>query len=141
MNNPLRMHRFLKHPLSLLVVTAIAVSACSHTRTHEQEDKGTATAPAGMATDARWRSHAEYSFPEGTNRITPGDADKASEIASYMLSNPTLRICLDGADPRRVGVVRDALIAAGVSPASIRIDPLGDPERRREDRVAVLVGN
>jgi hypothetical protein len=65
----------------------------------------------------------------------------AGEIASYMGQDSSRLIGLDGFNDESVVAVRDALLAAGVPAARIRIGGFGDPQFRREGRVAVLFRN
>jgi hypothetical protein len=88
-----------------------------------------------------WNSYWDYTFNTNSNEILRSDSGKASDIAIYMDKNPSLRIGLDGSNTRRVGVVRDALIVAGVPASKIQTGDFGDPQLRRDGRVAVLVSN
>jgi outer membrane protein OmpA-like peptidoglycan-associated protein len=94
-----------------------------------------------MAGNAAWNSQWYYSFDDNSNEIQRSDRSKASDIAGYMDRNPSLRIGLDGASARRVGVVRDALIVAGVPASRIESGSYGDSQVRRDGRVTVLVSN
>jgi len=88
-----------------------------------------------------WNSYWEYTFNTNSNEILRSDGSKAKEIANYMDQNRSFRIGLDGSNTRRVGVVRDALIVAGVPASKIQTGVFADPQLRRDGRVAVLVGN
>jgi hypothetical protein len=69
------------------------------------------------------------------------DGNKAREIANYMDRNPSSRVGIDGPNELRVGNVREALIEAGVPPYKIQTGAFGDPQLRRDGRVAVLFSN
>jgi Collagen triple helix repeat (20 copies) len=88
-----------------------------------------------------WKSYWDYTFNANSNEIVRSDSTKAKEIANYMDQNRSLRIGLDGSNERRVGVVRDALIKAGVPASKIQTGVFVDPQLRRDDRVAVLVSS
>jgi outer membrane protein OmpA-like peptidoglycan-associated protein len=88
-----------------------------------------------------WSSYSDYTFNANSNEILRSDSNKARDIASYIDKNPSLRIGLDGANAQRVGVVRDALIVAGVPASKIQSGAFGDSQLRRDGRVGVLVTN
>jgi outer membrane protein OmpA-like peptidoglycan-associated protein len=94
-----------------------------------------------MAGNSGWSSYRDYTFNGNSDAILRSDSGKARDIAYYMDQNPSYRIGLDGANEGRVGVVRDALIVAGVPAAKIQTGAFGDPQLRRDGRVAVLVSN
>ncbi|MCX7013282.1 MAG: OmpA family protein, partial [Candidatus Sumerlaeota bacterium] len=84
--------------------------------------------------------------------ILPSDRTKVSAIAEYMRNNPSLRIGIDGSvDPRgddsrdldlrnrRINAVGQALRQAGVPAQKLGTGMIGDPQLRREGRVAVLI--
>ena len=80
-------------------------------------------------------------FREKELVIATHNAGKAREIADYLNQNPSARVAIDGSRERRVNNVRDALIGAGVPPYKIQTGAFGDPQLRRDSRVAVLVSN
>jgi len=88
-----------------------------------------------------WSSYADFTFGGNNNDFVRSDRNKAREIASYMEQNPSQRIALDSSNANRVGVVRTALIDAGVPANRIDIGAFGDPQYRRDGRVEVLVSN
>jgi hypothetical protein len=51
-----------------------------------------------------------------------------------------VRVGIDGSNERRVVVVRDALIKAGVPSSKIQTGAFDNPQLRRDGRVAVVVG-
>lgn len=91
--------------------------------------------------NARWSSYRDYSFNVNSNDILRDDGSKAREIADYLNQNPSARVAIDGSRERRVNNVRDALIDAGVPAYKIQTGAFGDPQLRRDSRVAVLVSN
>jgi outer membrane protein OmpA-like peptidoglycan-associated protein len=102
---------------------------------------GPTGAQGPMAGNSGWSAYRDYSFNANSNEILGSDSSKAKEIANYMDRNPSHRIGIDGSNERRVVVVRDALIVAGVPAAKIQTGAFGDPQLRRDGRVGVLVGN
>jgi outer membrane protein OmpA-like peptidoglycan-associated protein len=94
-----------------------------------------------MAGDGGWDWYRDYTFNINSNDILRSDANKAREIADYMNRNPSFRVGIDGANARRVGNVRNALINAGVPAYKIQTGAFGDPQLRRDSRVAVLVSS
>jgi outer membrane protein OmpA-like peptidoglycan-associated protein len=94
-----------------------------------------------MAGNARWSYYRDYTFNPNSNEILRSDSGKAKEIANWMDQNPSRQIGLDGSNERRVVVVRDALIVAGVPASKIQTGAFGDPQLRRDGRVGVLVSN
>ena len=94
-----------------------------------------------MVGNGSWNAYRDYTFNTNSNEILRSDSGKAREIASYMDQNPSRRVGIDGSNERRVGVVRDALMVAGVPASKIQTGAFGDPQLRRDGRVAVLVSN
>jgi len=94
-----------------------------------------------MAQGGSWNSYRDYDFNFNSDDIMSSDSNKAREVADYMNQNPSLRVGIDGSNQRRVGNVRTALIEAGVPAYKIQTGAFGDPQQRRNSRVAVLVGN
>jgi outer membrane protein OmpA-like peptidoglycan-associated protein len=94
-----------------------------------------------MAGKAAWSYYRDYTFNPNSNEILGSDSNKAKEIANWMGQNPSRQIGLDGSNERRVVVVRDALIVAGVPASKIQTGAFGDPQLRRDGRVGVLVSN
>jgi outer membrane protein OmpA-like peptidoglycan-associated protein len=100
----------------------------------------------------RWTSYRDFWFEFNSAEIQGSEQDKLTTIATYMQKNPSLQLGIDGSmnargtDPRdqnlsdrRVSAVRDALVAAGVSNAQIRMGAFGDPNLRQDRRVEVLI--
>jgi peptidoglycan-associated lipoprotein len=84
--------------------------------------------------------------------IQPAGRATFTEIAAYMVKNPSLKLGIDGSmdprgtDPRdsaladrRVRAVQDGLMGAGVPASQIQVGAFGDPQLRRDRRVEVLV--
>jgi outer membrane protein OmpA-like peptidoglycan-associated protein len=94
-----------------------------------------------MAAGGSWSPYRDYTFNTGSDAILASDGNKAWEIARYMNQNPSYRVAVDGPNGRRTSNVRDALIQAGVSAEKIQVGSFGDPQLRRDDRVAVLMSN
>jgi outer membrane protein OmpA-like peptidoglycan-associated protein len=94
-----------------------------------------------MAGGGSWSSYRDYTFNRNDDDILRVDGNKAGEIADYMNRNPSYRVAIDGSNSRRVNAVRGALIDAGVPAYKIQTGAYGDPQLRRDDRVAVLVSN
>jgi outer membrane protein OmpA-like peptidoglycan-associated protein len=90
---------------------------------------------------SNWSSYRDYTFNVNSDDILRSDRNKAQEIADYMNQNPSYRVAIDGSNERRVSNVRDALIDAGVPAYKIQTGAFGDPQLRRNSRVAVLVSN
>ena len=102
---------------------------------------GPTGAQGSIAGNSGWSSYRDYTFNANSNEILGSDSSKAREVANYMDRNPTVRVGIDGSNERRVVVVRDALIVAGVPAAKIQTGAFGDPQLRRDGRVGVLVSN
>ena len=101
--------------------------------------------PTGIV--AQWTPYRVITFGYARADLSDADNSTVSDIAAYMTNNPSLQIGLDGyRDPndvnlsdRRVGNVRDALIVAGVPSYKIQVGAFGDPQRRQDGRVDVLL--
>jgi outer membrane protein OmpA-like peptidoglycan-associated protein len=94
-----------------------------------------------LAGEGRWSSYRDYTFSVNSDDILRSDGNKAREIADYMDQNPSFRIAIDGSNERRVSNVRAALIDAGVPAYKIQTGAFGDPQRRTNSRVVVLVSS
>lgn len=136
----------LSRPLSLVWV-AIFTGACAATQAPvvgpRSADRG-GDAGARSAADAGqggWTAYRKYTFNDGSDAILDADGNKAWEISRYLNRNPGYRVAIDGDNPRRVGNVRQALIAAGVPAWMIYSGAYGKPQLQRDERVTVLIGN
>lgn len=96
--------------------------------------------PMAMSVGA-WSGFWDYTFNGNSNEILHYDQRMAGDISRYVAANQTRRIGIDGADPQRVEVVRQALFNAGVPAWKTQVGAFGDPQLRRYGRVAVLVSN
>jgi outer membrane protein OmpA-like peptidoglycan-associated protein len=94
-----------------------------------------------MAGGGDWSPYRDYSFNVNSDAILASDGYKAREIASYLNQNPSFRVGIDGSNERQVSSVRAALINAGVPAYKIQAGAFGDPQFRRDGRVAVLVSS
>ncbi len=100
-----------------------------------------------VGTVNRRTPYRDFTFDYGRAQIRTSDAGTASEIASYMADNSSLRIGIDGAvvpgngqlDERRASAVRRALMRAGVPADRITLGAFDDPRDRRDGRVGVLL--
>jgi len=88
-----------------------------------------------------WSGFWDYTFNGNSNDILHFDRRMGGDIAKYVSENQTRRIGIDGADARRVEVVRQELLNAGVPAYKMQVGAFGDPQLRRYGRVAVLVSN
>jgi peptidoglycan-associated lipoprotein len=122
-----------------------------------------ATGPAGAAgMMMRWTSFKDILFDFDKSDLRANETSKVSEIAGYMQQNPSIKVGIDGhADPRgtdkynqalserRVNVVRDALVRAGVPGDKIHTGAFGESRPicgsateacwQRDRRVEVLI--
>jgi outer membrane protein OmpA-like peptidoglycan-associated protein len=104
-----------------------------------QGSVGPTGAQGPMAGGGGWNSYRDYTFNLNSDAILISDSNKASEIADYLNQNPSARVAIDGSNPQRVNNVRNALLNAGVPAHKIQTGAFGDPQNRRNSRVAVLV--
>lgn len=109
-----------------------------------------AQGPAGVV--SLWTFYRDFRFDYNRSELQASEMKKVAEIAQYLRENPSLRVGLDGSmdprgtDPRnqdlsdrRVSVIRDALIKAGVPTANIQTGAFRDPGLARDRQVAVLL--
>jgi hypothetical protein len=94
-----------------------------------------------LAGGVGWSVYHVYSFDTYSDVIQRTDDRKAQEVAAYLNQNPSYRIGIDGLSERQSSSVRDALMSAGVPDFKIRTGSFGDPQLRRDGRVAVLVSS
>jgi hypothetical protein len=100
---------------------------------------GQTGAQGPLAANGSWSPYRDYTFNSSSDAIGSADSGKAREIANYMGQNPSYRLGIDGYNANRVDNVRDALVNAGVPAFKIQTGPFGDPQLRRDSRVAVLL--
>jgi outer membrane protein OmpA-like peptidoglycan-associated protein len=110
----------------------------------------------------KWTSFKDFLFDFDKSDLRTNETSKVSEIATYMQQNPSVKLGLDGhTDPRgtdkynqglserRVIVIRDALVRAGVPNQKILTGAFGESRRacssptdecwQRDRRVEVLL--
>ena len=123
------------------------------------------TGPAGAQAAAakQWSSFRDFLFDFDKSAIRSNETSHVSDIATYLKQNPSAKVGIDGhADPRgtdsfnqglserRVNVIRDALVKAGVSAGKIHTGAFGESQPKcnnsteacwqRDRRVEVLIG-
>ena len=99
-----------------------------------------------------WVAIRSFTFDYDNSSIGSADSNKATEISEYISRNPALQVVIDGSvnprgiDPhnpglrdRRVKVVREALIAAGVSAFMIETRAVGSERALGDRSIEVLV--
>ena len=99
-----------------------------------------------------WNTYRDIWFNDGSADMSPAATSMVAEIAAYLKQNPSLQVGLDSSTKfyradesssdlgnRRCKAVHDALVAAGVPAASIRIGAFGKPSEPRDRRVEVLI--
>jgi outer membrane protein OmpA-like peptidoglycan-associated protein len=112
-----------------------------------------AQGPAGVI--GKWVSYRDFWFETNQADLRSSETGKITDIATYLKENPSLQIAIDGSmDPagkdrseqalrdlseRRVNIIRDSLIKAGVPADKIKTGAVGDSRLRRERRVEVLL--
>lgn len=100
----------------------------------------------------RWTTYREFNFNGTGANVMASEMDRVSEIAAYLVWNPSLEIGIDGSmDARqfnqrdrdlsnlRADSVRNALMQAGVPAYKIQMGSFADPDRRQEDQIQVLI--
>jgi outer membrane protein OmpA-like peptidoglycan-associated protein len=100
----------------------------------------------------RWTTYREFNFDRTGANIPASEMDRVSEIAAYLVQNPSLDVGIDGSmdartfnqgdrdlSNRRADSVRDALMQAGVPASKIQMGPFADPDRRHEGQIQVLI--
>ena len=94
---------------------------------------------AGAVTVTRWTKFKDILFDFDKSDLRTNETSKVSDIAQYLQQNPSVIVGIDGyADPRgtdrynqalserRVNVIRDALVGAGVSADKITTGAFGE---------------
>jgi outer membrane protein OmpA-like peptidoglycan-associated protein len=104
--------------------------------TGAQGPQGAMGGPAGV-----WRFYKDYTFEGRSDDIIAADGNKAREIADYCRQNPSARVAIDGPNERYIHSVREALTDAGVPRNKITTGAFGEPQRRGDHRVLVLVSS
>jgi outer membrane protein OmpA-like peptidoglycan-associated protein len=98
---------------------------------------------------AGWISFRDVWFEDKSAELLSSELGKIADIAHYLSTNPEHQAGIDVlGDPkdaalrsRRVMMIRDALVHAGVPSSKIRTVALGNPEAHREHRVEVLLSS
>ena len=88
-----------------------------------------------------------FTFDSGTANIRASDQNMAGVIATYLASNPSLQLGIDGTmnplnpnlSAQRVSAVRAALAQAGVPDAMIQGGAVNDPQYPHDGRVEILI--
>jgi len=100
----------------------------------------------------RWTTYQEFNFNGAGENIMASETDRISEIAAYLVRNPSLEVGIDGSmdnrgfnqrdrdqSSRRADAVRAALMQAGVPAYKIQMGAFADPARRQQGQIQVLV--
>jgi hypothetical protein len=105
-----------------------------------------ALATAQSSSEARWSSYRDFWFDYGSAVLDASFREGIRDAADYLRQHPAYRLAIDaqvaegeGLRNRRVGAIRDALIAAGVPQYKIQEGQFGDEQLRRERRVEILI--
>jgi outer membrane protein OmpA-like peptidoglycan-associated protein len=102
---------------------------------------GATGAEGALARGGSWSLYRDYTFNTNSDEIQESDRNKAREIAYYMDQNPSFQVGIDGSSEGRVNTVHNALLSVGVASNRIHVGAFGDPQLRRDNRVAVLLIN
>jgi len=99
-----------------------------------------------------WTAYQEVNFDRTAVNISALGMNTVSDIAAYLMRNPSLEVGIDGSmDTRssnqqdrdlsnhRAASVRDALMQAGVPADKIQMGAFADPTRRHEGQILVLI--
>jgi peptidoglycan-associated lipoprotein len=101
--------------------------------------QGAQGAQAAPAAAVRWTSFKDILFDFDKSDLRQNETGKVSEIAAYLQQNPSVKVGIDGhTDPRgtdkynqalserRVSVIHDALVRAGVPGGKIHTGAFGE---------------
>jgi outer membrane protein OmpA-like peptidoglycan-associated protein len=99
-----------------------------------------------------WTTYREFYFDREDVDLRDSERNRIAEIAAYLSQNPSLVVGIDssmddrgsyGGDRdlggRRANAVRRALMQAGVPAENIRIGAFGDPDRRHDGQVQIMI--
>lgn len=98
-----------------------------------------------------WTSYREFWFETDMAEMRFSDTNKIAQIASYMNENPSVQLGIDNSmdsrsssssqrlNNRRVDVIRDALVRAGVPSYRIDTGSFARAQSRRDNMVEVLI--
>jgi outer membrane protein OmpA-like peptidoglycan-associated protein len=107
--------------------------------------------PRGAGNVALWTTWCDFGFDGREAGLPVSEEEIISEIATYLVQNPSLEIGIDGSmkagssqtardlSDRRAISVRDALLRAGVPAFKIRMGAFSNPDRRQEDAIQLLM--
>jgi outer membrane protein OmpA-like peptidoglycan-associated protein len=105
----------------------------------------------GAGTVALWTTWCDFGFDGSEAGLPVSEMEIVSEIAAYLVENPSLEIGIDGSmkggssqtardlSDRRAISIRDALLKAGVPASRIRVGAFSNPDRRQEDAIQLLM--
>jgi len=100
-------------------------------------------AQGGVGMIVGWTAYREFYFDPLAASIRPTDMGRASEIAAYLVQNPSLDVAIDGSgdelSSRRSASVRSALMQAGVPSNRIQMGAFVTPDRRHNGQIEVLI--
>jgi len=107
--------------------------------------------PRGAGNVALWTTWCDFGFDGREAGLPVSEEEIISEIAIYLVQNPSLEIGIDGSmktgssqtardlSDRRAISVRNALLQAGVPAYKIRMGAFSNPDRRQEDAIQLLM--
>jgi outer membrane protein OmpA-like peptidoglycan-associated protein len=134
------------------IVAGIAGNAGPSGFQGERGGAGPTGAQGAVGIVERWSSYRQVSFDRRESNIRASEMDKVSDIAAYLLQNPTLEVGIDGSmaargsnqrdrdlSNLRADSVRDALMQAGVPAYKIQMGAFADPDRRQLGQIQVLI--
>ena len=117
-----------------------------------QGSAGPSGAPSVTGIVERWTTYREFTFESTGVNIPASEIDRASEVAAYLVLNPSLDVGIDGTldagkydrsacdlSILRAVSVRTALLQAGVPAYKIQRGAFADPDRRHDGQIQVLV--
>jgi outer membrane protein OmpA-like peptidoglycan-associated protein len=120
-----------------------------------QGERG-ATGPTGeqgaVGIVERWTPYRQFGFNREGSNLSAAEMDRISDMAAYLVRNPSLEVGIDGSmdarrfsrsdrdlSDRRADSIRDALMQAGVPGYKIQMGAFADPDLRREGQIQVLI--
>jgi hypothetical protein len=100
-------------------------------------------AQGGVGMIVGWTAYREFYFDPMGASIRPAEISRASEIAAYLVQNPSLEVAIDGTgddlSTRRTASVRSALMQAGVPAYKIQMGAFAVPNERHDGQIEVLI--
>jgi hypothetical protein len=104
------------------------------------------------ASIVNWTNYREFNFSGVNTNISAAEINRASEIAAYLVLNPSLNVGIDGSldaskytrreldrSTLRAESVYSALLQAGVPISKIERGAFADPGHKQNGRVQVLI--